>query len=291
MLSFWLVFFFNIERILFQANINIIRSNTYIFVAAVALITLLLPRLRGVSFAFLLIISCALFLLDWYYDPSWEKNVSSSFEHLNATTLLTIIQVNAIILTGLLTRQITYKLSEFEDIISNIIFNHIGKPPSPFPDEQSTMYREIKRARRYERPLAVMAMKIDEESVQVALPQMVQEVQKAMMKEYTLAGLARLLNDNLQGFDIIALWNDYFIIVLPETTADAIPSISQRLEKTIKEKLSIPVHIGAATFPDKAMTFERLVELAKTNADQQAETPILSGPKLNTEQPVLTREV
>ncbi len=269
-LSVWLIFFFNIERILFRTEVNIIRSDTYIFVATVALISLLLPRLRGVSFAILLIVPTALFLFLWYHDPFWKKVAASSsnFAHLNSIVLLTLIQVNAIILTGLLARQITYRLSEFEGVIANITFGHIGQRPHPFSEEQSAMYREIKRARRYERPLAVMAFKIDEDTIQVALPQMVKEVQKGMMKEYTLAGLARILNDSLQGFDTIALSDNHFIAVLPETTSEEAPHIAQRLEKAIKEKMDVKVHIGTASFPDQAMTFESLVELALTNAEQ-----------------------
>lgn len=290
-LSIWLIFFFNIERILFKADVNIIRSDTYFFVAIVALATLLLPRLRGVSFALLLIICTAFFLWFWYYDPDWKKHVVSHFAHLNATVLLTIIQINAIVLTGLLARQITYQLSEFESVITNITFGQIGKQPAPFSEEQSAMYREIKRARRYERPLSVMALKVDTETIQAALPRMVKEVQQAMMREYTLAGMARTLNDNLHGFDTIALRDNFFIVVLPETTSETVPHITQRLEKAIKEKLDIQVQIGTASFPDQAMTFERLIELAMANTNQRTDASISPKPSLNHKQQIVTQEV
>lgn len=271
-LSLWLIFFFNIERILLVDKVNIIQSNTYIFVAVVAIAVLLLPRLRGFSFSVLLIVLASLFLLDWYLNPSWEKNVSANFAHLNATALLTIIQLNAIILTGLLARQITYQLEEFEGVIAAITFSQIGKRPGVFAEEQGAMYREIKRARYYERPLAVMALKVEETSFQTALPHIIEDVQKAMMKEFTLASIARTLNENLHGFDTIALRDNYFIIVLPETKADAVPHIAQRVTKTITEKTGADLQVGTAIFPDEAQTFERLIEMAMENSNHRTVT-------------------
>lgn len=266
----WLTFFFNIEKVIFQEfGANIIRSDTYIFVAIVALAALLLPRLSNLSFAVLLIIVTAIFLYVWYKDPRWTRSVYAYYPQANAASLLIILQINAIILTGLLTRQTSYGLREFEDVIANITFGHIGKRPVPFAEEQSEMYREVRRAARYGRPLAIIAVKVNEDTIQTPLPQMVKEVQKAMMKEFTLAGIARTLDESLLSFDSIALRNNYFIVTMPETSAHEMSQIAQRLENVIKEKLEIPVHIGTASFPDEAVTFEKLVELAVDKADQE----------------------
>ena len=267
----WLTFFFNIERIIFyQVDANIIRSDTYIFVAVVALVVLLLPRLSNLAFSLLLVVVTSLFLVAWYYDPRWGQSVvSKNYTAPNAIALLTIIQINAIILTGLLTKQISYELNQFETVIANITFGHIGKRPISFAEEQSEMYREVRRAARYERPLAMIALKIDADTLQVPLPQIVEDVQKAMMKEFTMAGIARILDENLLGFDTIALRDNYFIVTMPETRIQDIPQTAQRLENIIHSRLNIPVKIGTASFPDEAITFESLVELAVVKADQQ----------------------
>ena len=201
--------------------------------------------------------------------------------------MLTIIQVNAIILTGLLARQITYGLSEFENVIANITFGHIGKRPGNFSEEQSVMYRELRRARRYGRPLAVIALKVDEEIFKIPLPNIVEEVQQAMMKEYTLAGISRILDSNLQSFDTIALRDNCFIVLLPET-ADQISQIGQRLEKAIKDNMGIQVGVGTASFPNEAMTFESLVELAMVNAKQSEKNRIRT--MMNHKQQAITQE-
>lgn len=286
-LSIWLVFFFNIERVFTELGLNIIRSDTYIFVAMVAVAIILLPGLNNFSFALLLATVASIFLVVWYQDTKWEENVAANYAHINATALLTIIQVNAIILTGLLSRQIAYSLTAFEDVISNITFAHVGKLPGDFTEEQSVMYRELRRARRYERPLAVLALSVDEKSFQMPSPKIVKEVQLAMMKEYTFAGISRILDENLQSFDTIALRNNNFIVVLPEIASEQVSQISQRLQKAIKENIGIQVGVGAASFPDEAITFESLIELAVANASQSRETQL---PAMSGQQQAITQE-
>jgi GGDEF domain-containing protein len=121
----------------------------------------------------------------------------------------------------------------------------------------------------------------------------VKDVQNAMMKEYTLAGIARTLNDNLQGFDIIATWKNHFLVVLPETPAQAVPHIALRLKNAVKSKLGVQLQIGAASLHNQAMTFERLINLAMDNAnsDDVAAAPSSSNHNLKHKQHILTREV
>lgn len=108
----WLTLFFNIERVMFyRLDANIIRADTYIFVIIVALLPLLLPRLSNLSFSSILIVATGLFLYVWYQNPWWGQAVAIYYPQANALTMLTILQVNAIILTGLLSRQISFSLN------------------------------------------------------------------------------------------------------------------------------------------------------------------------------------
>lgn len=261
----WLIFFFNIERITSPVNI---RSYTYIYVAIVAALALVLPRLPRLPFLVLLIIPIPVFLFfkaliergDWHY------NLLAGY-----ALPLTVTQISAIVLTGLLARQIHKGLAEFEGTITHITFNHVGKLPESFSEAQGPMYREVKRARRYQRPLTVIALKVDNQAVQAALPQIVKDVQQAMMQQFVLAGIAHVLDDNMHDFDTIALRGNDFIIVLPELSAEEAPLVAQRLEKVVKEKMNINPQIGTASFPNEAVTFESLIELAVANADRPSQ--------------------
>lgn len=262
-LILWLIFFFNIERI--NSPINI-RSYTYIFVAIVVALTLALPKLQRLPFLLLLFTPIPIFLAfrAFMERGHWYDNLLTGY-----ALPLTVTQVSAILLTGLLARQIHYHLQEFEDVIAHITFGYVGKLPKPFAEGQGAIYREVKRARRYHRPLTVVALKVQEADLQIMLPKMVKEVQHAMMRQYVLAGIARILNENMHDFDTIALKDNNFILVLPEITGAEAGQMAQKLEETVKEKMKVKLQVGTAKFPEEAVTFESLVELALENAQQQ----------------------
>ncbi len=255
-LIIWLIFFFNVTRL--NSPISL-RAYTYIFVAVAVAGTLILPRLQKVPFPVFLLTLIPIFL--WLKATlergDWYSNLLTGY-----ALPITATQISAIIFSGLLARQISIGLQEFEDVIAGITFDYIGKLPRPFSDGQGAMYREVKRARRYNRPVAVIALKVNEEDIRVALPQMVKEVQQAMMREYVLAGIARILNESIHDFDTIALHDNNFILVLPEISSEEATRIAHQVEENVKERMKVRLQVGTATFPDEAMTFESLVELA-----------------------------
>jgi GGDEF domain-containing protein len=257
-LIIWLIFLFNIERI--NSPINI-RDYTYVFVAITAVITLLLPRLRWLSYWVLILVSISTFLL---FKVFWGKHLLWGI-----ALPLTVTQISAIVLTGLISRQINSGLREFEDVISKITFGQIGHLPRPFSEMQGSIYSELKRARRYQRPLSVITLKVDEQSIRVALPKMIKVVQQAMMKEYVFANVSRILDDNIDDFGTITLRDNHFIVVLPEKTIHETSLMAQSLEKTIREKMDIEFQTGMASFPNDAITFEALIEQALKNVDQK----------------------
>jgi len=262
-LIIWLIFLFNIERLTRSVDI---RSYTYIFVALVAMITIMVPRLSGPAFSMILVIPVPIFLIikSFYEVGGWQENLMVG----NALPL-TVTQLAAIILTGLLARQISHRLVEFNDVVATITFGRIGHPPPSFAEEQGVMYNELKRARHYHRPLTVMAMKVDPETINGVLPKMLEELQHTMLSEYLYARLARILDEKLLDFDTIVRRDDCFILLLPETTEEKSPGLVKRLEEAVKSQMGIQLKIGTAVYPDDAMTFERLIETAVQNVSKQ----------------------
>ncbi len=148
-------------------------------------------------------------------------------------------------------------------------FGRIGNAPASFSDEQRVLYNEMMRARRYKRPLTVLAIKIDEKTIQRALPKMLEEIQQAMMSEYVWAGMTRILDESLLDFDTIVRREDHFLILLPETEEKDIPSVTRRIKQAIEAELDVTFSLGTANYPADAPTFESIVEMAIQKADQQ----------------------
>jgi GGDEF domain-containing protein len=251
----WLFLFYNIERLSDPINLS---SVAYTFVPLMAVLTILVPHLRKVPLGVLLVVPIPIFLVSkaWVGRPIWGTAIP-----------LTVTEICVIALTTILARRVSSGLSEFESAIAHITIGQVGKQPEPFSTGQGEMYREVRRARHHQRPLMLMAIGVEEESVRVALDRMVQEVQQAMMKQYVLSGVSKILCDELADYNIIAQRNDHFLALLPEVTPEKLTDLIERLRGAVSERVGVALQIGVASFPEDAVTFESLVEKAIEEMD------------------------
>jgi GGDEF domain-containing protein len=250
MLIIWLFLFYNIERLSKPVDIA---GVAYTFVPIVAALMISVPRLRRVPLWALLGVPIPIFLVlkAWAGFPVWGMAMPLT------TTELCVIAV-----TIILARWVSNGVGEFESAIAHITIGEVDRLVEPFSTGQAEMYREIRRARHHQRPLALMAVGVGEKSIQVALDRMVQEVQRAMMKRYVLSDVARTLCHRLEDYNVVAQTNDHFLILLPEVTSDQLIDLVGRLRQVVSEQVGVALQIGTASFPDDAVTFESLVEKA-----------------------------
>ncbi len=272
-LILWLFLFYNIERLSEPINLS---SVAYIFVPIIAALTIVVLSLRRVPLGMLLVGPVPIFLVlkAWLGYRVWGRAIP-----------LTVMEICIIALTIILARWVSNGLSEFESAIAHITIGQVGKLPEPFSTGQGEMYREVRRARRHQRPLALMAIGIDEKSIQIALDRMVQEVQQAMMKQYVLSGVAKTLCEELEDYNIIAQRNDHFLALLPEVTPEELTALGERLRRTVSEQMGVALQIGTASLPEDAVTFESLVE--KAVGKMNGKTEFSLGPqRFTTEHPI-----
>jgi GGDEF domain-containing protein len=253
----WLFFFYNIERLSEPIDITDV---AYTFVPAMVAITVLAPRLRRVPLWAHVLVPIPVFLVlkVWMKSNVWGPYLP-----------ITVTEVCAIVLTTILARQVSIGISEFESAIAHITMGQLGKSPEPFSLGQGEIYRQVRRARDHQRPLALMAIRVEEESIKVALDRMVQEAQQALMKQYVMSSVSKTLCDELEDYNIIAKRNDHFLVLLPEVTPDKLPDLIKRLCKVVSEQVGVTLQVGTASLPENALTFEGLVEKAIEQMDAE----------------------
>jgi len=250
-LTIWLVFFFNIERVIHPVDIT---KYTYVFVVLVALIVLLFPNSQRMPLWLLTGIPSILLIVMqiWVNDPI-----------LGTELPVTVTEISSIVLTGLLARQMNRHLFEFEETVSKIVINYAGSYIADFDEEQTIMYRELKRARLYERPLSMLMIKFTPDSLNLQLPRLVQTYKAALINQMAMAAVVKVLDKSLFDTDIIAQLRDTLVVVLPELASKDIEKVSQKIQDAVKRETGIDLRIGAANYPDNAATFERLLNHAK----------------------------
>lgn len=262
----WLFFFYNIERLSEPVDIA---GVAYIFLPIVAVLTLLVPDVRHIPLWALLLVPIPIFLVlkAWTGYPVWGIAMP-----------ITVTEVCVIAVTTVLAYWVSQGVAEFERAIARITIGQVEELPEPFSRGQAEMYREVRRARNHQRPLALIAIGVKEESVRVALDRMVQEVQQAMMKRYVLSDVAKTLCNELEDYNIIAQKDDHFIIVLPEVAPEQLANLAAQLNTAVSERVGVTLQTGAASFPEDAATFDGLVEKAigEMNGRVKEETPLQS---------------
>jgi hypothetical protein len=255
----WLIVLCNFGRLVDPLDITVVAA-TMVLIAAV--LALMAPGFARAPLGVTLATPILLFL---------GLKAVAGVGVLGMDTLLTITEACAIAMTILLARWVSSAVSEFEDAIAHITIGRSGQATNPPVPGGGSIYREIRRARNYERPLALMAIGVDEKSVQVALDRMVQEAQLALMKQYALSGVSRVLCEELEDCNVVVQSNGHFLIGLPEVTPEQLPTLMERLRQLVSEQVGVSLKIGTASLPQDGLTFEGLQDKAIKNMQSDLE--------------------
>lgn len=248
--AFWLIGFWSMQWLLEPIHFSFI---TYLLTMGMVIVALASSRLARVTLWALLIIPASLFLA----IKIWLHPLADGI-----AILLTIGELAGMILTTFLAYRVSQAICEFEDAVAHITIGHRDLITENSSLGTASLYREVRRSRNHKRPLALLAVAIDDASLRLNLDRMVQEAQQAMIKQYARADIARLLSEKLEDCDIIVQNNEHFLVLLPETQSSDLPGLIERLRRQALEQVGVELKIGSASLPQDSYTLEGLVEQA-----------------------------
>ncbi len=277
-------------------------------------------RLLGVTsftpYAYMIMIACA--LLPILFPPTKRSFPLVTF--LTAILLLILlkawggssidaaslprmaIESGAIGLTIILASLLGAEIKATQQIFEDIGLSKVQKTVDSFGAGQRSLYREIQWARRYQRHATILAVSINNRSLERLLEgsqrrelahRLMIAMQGDVWRGYALSQLAQLLIDELGDNAIITQRGDRFIILLVEVDRAQSRTIMEEFKKTSEERLGFALDIGAAVFPDEAVTLEALLQRAEAamlgmiddtspKALFNAETPRTDSVSVNT---------
>lgn len=246
----WFFLFYNIER--FSEPINI-ASFMYVFSAILAVLVIFLSEFQFVSMTWLLASMISLFFIlkVWFGYELGGRNLP-----------LTVTEICAIGITTVLAMQVGRGLAEFREAVFQVVTSHLKNSSQPFDIDQGAMYREVRRARMHQHPVAVLAIAASDDVAELPGDRFIEEMQRNSIKKYINARIADLLSEEMNAYDLIAQRNGHFVTMLPGVDRHDAYGVAQKLENLAKEKLGLNLSIGIATFPEE-VTFEKLVTCAE----------------------------
>lgn len=236
-----------------------VSGEAYLFASLMAILTIFVSQVRKIPLWLLLVVPAPMLLV---------LKLWAGYDVWGADFVMTVIEVCAISVTTILAHRVSLGLSEFESAVAHIGFWQTGELSESYSTGLAEMYQEVRRARRHQRPLSLLAVEIEEESIKTALDRIVVETQQAMIKRYAVSGVAGTLCDELEDYDIVAQGNDRFLVLLPEATPQSLTALTDELRMVVSERVGVSLRIGTASFPNDAVTFESMVEKACRQAKE-----------------------
>lgn len=201
---------------------------TYLFVLVLVVFVMTTPRLNRIHYTWMLTVPAIVF---------FAIKALMELPILGSALPVTIIETGAILLTTVLLLWVRSAIHEFENAVADITIGRREKIIETATEGQSILYREVRRARNHQRPLVLMAVAIDENSIKGALDRMVKEAQQSLIRQFTFANVSKTLCEKLEDCDIVVQTNSHFLIVLPETKPDDLPGLIERLRKQVSDQV------------------------------------------------------
>jgi hypothetical protein len=262
LLATWLVFLFVLDRALDPISISNI-SVGLIFIILIA--TLGFSNKAFLSLWGIVIFPIIVLFVTKYLTGKLLGDLSS---------FLAIIEAFILVMTAILARWVSLALGEFETSVAKSILGRIEDNVLTTLAGQGSIYREVRRARNHQRPLALVSIGVEEKSLKLIDEEMIRNIQLSMLTQYKLQGLSKLLCNELEDCAVIVKETDRFLAVLPETKPEELPTVLERLRQKASTQIGINLKIGVANLPNDSYTFEGLVERATQamQSDMQPES-------------------
>lgn len=253
----WLAFFFNIGRIdiVSDGGLNL-TAGTYVVGLLATLLPLIPLRLKQPLLALTALIS-ALYVVSLVFSSS------PVFDGVHL--YLTLASAFMVLTTLILSYRVGLALEEFREAVEMLTFSDKGGRLQKLSDVQETLDIEMTRSRRAGRSLSVMLFQADTSSLNMTMHRLVQEVQRSMMQRYVLAITAKMISQYLRRSDVV--FEDpkpgRLVLLAPETAGEEAEKVGERISRLVGERLGIKVSYSTAAFPQQAITFEDLLNVAE----------------------------
>ncbi len=158
----------------------------------------------------------------------------------------------------------------FEEVLDQFGAGSEDERVDSFEQGQEEIYREVRRARRHEHPVTLMALSVS--GADAPVHRLMQEMQREVTEKFAAGRVAKLLLHETDAAAVVTRRNDHFVVLLPHTGAIGAQHMAQRLAATAAERWNLELSSGLATFPDQEVTFSGLLERAELALQTAEET-------------------
>ncbi len=175
-------------------------------------------------------------------------------------------------------------LANQNTILENLLESFITPPNQhrlmDISADQSAIDDEFYRGRRFGYPVSTLMLSFGSEAEGLeknsAFTFMLKDLQDWIGQRYVYYRFTKLMGNMIRKSDLIVKLDEKnkLLLVCPDTPAENLPVLAEKIQRHFKEQLDVNVLCGAASFPDDGSTFSALMSKADEsleNAFQSAE--------------------
>ncbi len=179
-------------------------------------------------------------------------------------------ETSFVFMTLMIVDGILQPLREVRDVIRDAVTIRLGADPAESDAAEVEVRTELKRARRFERPLTVMTISARGHRKDGELNAILLRAQREAIDRFVEGKLYLLLKQQVRDCDLVTRKNGQFVVVMPETDRNFAQSSLERLREIVADEIGLTVSAGIAAFPSEERTLVGLMDRAASEMDSRA---------------------
>ena len=256
----WLTLLFNVERIdILESQPFNLDTSVYILTLLTTLSVVAFPNLGRMNpwatGAGLVLLYVALGLI---MNPNW----------FDRPPLIITLEIVAIGVTLFLMRRVSGALLEYEMNVETFVLDVNGARMLPTAEGVNQINSELYRARRFERPVSLVHIRIPQVATDVQATTIESDfvkwrITQAFKNRYLQVNLAKLVASLTYKGDIAVEYKEGIVVCLPETSAMEAAIFTNQLTTMVEAMFHAQAEMGVAVFPEDGLIFEELINVAE----------------------------
>ena len=254
-LLLWLACLYNVERVHEPLNLA---SFVYVIVGIVPAILVCIPKLRRITLLELTLIS----FIPYAALKSW---LGYPFD--GAHLPITVTECVVLATTNILAWRVAHGIDEFVKVAGDVAAVHVRRQPLTHEQGETELYREVQRARRFQRPLSLASISFRQLDKGTDLEYLFENARREIIRRYVESRIADLLASHVSPADLIVLRDRELLLMCPEMDRRSVNKLLKRVAEETEHDLGLKLRVGVAEFPSEECTLAGLIDRAESEMD------------------------
>lgn len=248
--------FFNIERLdIDKQSVANISSFVYVFgfgcVLAVLCFSALWRARVGIAISLWITIYVAVRLF------------LTSMTGAGTNTYIMITEITLPSLIIWLAHRLARLIYDFEKAVEAVVLAGMSRRLQYMDEAMDEIQKQLRLSRRSDRALSLIVIEFEPTKPEIPPSRALLEIETALANRQALLSLSKCLDRTLRRSDLMLQMRGFsqIVLVCPETAGSGAQLLAQRIQKS-SELLNLRIAFGQSSFPDDAVTFDVLLEIA-----------------------------